>query len=121
MTRSFTDRVLGGICGGIAASLRINAWIIRAIFVIGIAVTSGAVLVLYAALWLAMPQESLVKRQGGAGTTLIVLILTVLVLGLWVASRAGSLTNLTTGQTLYLPALVTVLGLVYLLRQLRTS
>lgn len=121
MTRSFTDRVLGGVCGGIAASLRLNGWIIRAVFVGGVFLTSGAVLALYAALWLALPQQSLVKRRGGMGSTLSVLLLTALIIGLWVAERGGVLTIATTSQSLYLPALAVVLGLVYLLRQLRAS
>lgn len=121
MTRSFTDRVLGGVCGGIAASLRLNAWLVRAVFIVGAVVTSGAVLALYAALWWAMPQGSLVTRRGGVVSTFSVVILTALVLGLWAAERAGGLVISTTGQSLYLPALVTVLGLVYLLRQLRAS
>jgi phage shock protein PspC (stress-responsive transcriptional regulator) len=121
VTRSFTERILGGVCGGLAASLRLNAWFIRAVFIAGTIGTSGALLALYPALWWTMPQESLVKRHGGVGSTLGVLLFTGLVIGLWVAERTGTLPNTPTGQTLYLPALATVLGLAYLLRQLRTS
>jgi len=121
VTRSFTDRVLGGVCGGIAASFRLNAWLVRALFIVGAAATSGAVLALYVALWWAMPQGSLVIRRGSAVSTLGVVVLTVLVIGLWVVERAGVLIITTTGQSLYLPALAILLGLVYLLRQLRAS
>ena len=121
MTRSFTDRVLGGVCGGIAASLRLNAWLVRALFIVGAVITSGAVLALYVALWWAIPQGSLVTRRGGVVSTLGVILMTGLVIGLWAAERAGGLLMGATGQSLYLPALATVLALVYLLRQLRAS
>lgn len=121
MTRSFTDRLLGGVCGGIAASLRVHGWLIRAVFIGGAIVTSGAVVALYIALWWALPQQSLVKRRGGIGSTLMMLLLTLLIVGIWGAHQANLLIAPTSGQSLYLPALTTVLGAVYLLRQLRAS
>lgn len=121
MTRSFSDRVLGGVCGGMAGALRLNGWVVRGLFAVGAVLTSGAVLVLYAALWLAMPQGSPVLRRGGFGSTLAVLLLTAAVIGLWVAERAGALAVEQTGQSLYLPALATLLAVVFLLRQVRGS
>lgn len=121
MTRSFTDRLLGGVCGGIAASFRLHGWLIRALFIVGGVLTTGALAALYIALWWALPQQSLVKRRGGIGSTFMMLLLTVLILGIWGAQQANLLIVPTTGQSLYLPALALVLGAVYLLRQLRAS
>src|ERR1041384_5468885 len=65
MYRSFTDRVLGGVCGGLAAVFPINAWVFRAAFMVLSIVTSGAFAALYILLWWFVPQESLVGRRGG--------------------------------------------------------
>jgi phage shock protein PspC (stress-responsive transcriptional regulator) len=43
MYRSFTDRVFGGVCGGLAAILPINAWVFRAAFIVLSIMTVGAV------------------------------------------------------------------------------
>ncbi|NOG49076.1 MAG: PspC domain-containing protein [Chloroflexi bacterium] len=53
------------VCGGIAGAFRVNGWIVRVLFAVGALLTSGAVALYYAALWLAMPQGSLVIRRGG--------------------------------------------------------
>lgn len=118
MVRSFTDRVLGGVCGGISASLRLNAWIVRVLFVACAVGTAGAVAVWYLALWLALPQGSLVLRRGGFLSTLVVLLLGVLIIGGWFAERAGVLPN-PTDQSVYLPALVVLFGLILLAKQVR--
>lgn len=119
MVRSFTDRVLGGVCGGIAAAFRVNAWIVRVIFVIGTVATLGAAALLYAALWIALPQGSLVTRRGGFGSLLLALLLTVLIIGGWIAERAGALPEAAAGQSVYLAAVVALFGLVILMRQVR--
>jgi phage shock protein PspC (stress-responsive transcriptional regulator) len=118
VVRSFTDRLLGGVCGGIGASLRLNAWIVRLAFAVGTLVTLGAVAVWYVALWLALPQGSLVIRRGGLGTTLTVLILGVVIVGVWAADRAGVL-PLPTGQSIYIPAMIALFGLILMARQVR--
>ena len=118
MVRSFTDRLLGGVCGGIAAALRLNAWIVRVLFAAATFATLGAVAIWYGALWIALPQSSLVSRRGGFGTTLVALLLGVLIIGGWLADRAGLL-PMPTGQSVYVPALVTLFGLILIIRQVR--
>src|SRR4026207_1219314 len=77
MYRSFTDRVFGGVCGGLGALLPVNPWVFRVIFVILAVMTLGAFAALYVLLWWLIPQESLVGRQrGGAGLLLLVILLT---------------------------------------------
>lgn len=56
MRRSLSDRWLGGVCGGLARVLGVEAWIVR------LAVTLltffwGAGLVIYVLLWVFVPEE----------------------------------------------------------------
>ena len=56
MRRSLNDRWLGGVCGGLARMLGVQAWIVR------LAVTLltffwGAGLVIYILLWVFVPEE----------------------------------------------------------------
>ncbi len=62
LMRSRTDRMVGGVCGGVAAYLRIDATIIRLLFVL-MALGSGAGVFIYVVLWFVLPAE------GAAATT----------------------------------------------------
>ncbi|GIV90098.1 MAG: hypothetical protein KatS3mg055_2616 [Chloroflexus sp.] len=57
LTRSATDRMLGGVCGGLARYFGIDSTIVRLIFVL--AVLSGLSPLIYLVLWIIMPQEEL--------------------------------------------------------------
>lgn len=57
LTRSRSDRMLGGVCGGLARYFNIDTTIVRLIFVI--AVLSGVSPLLYLVLWIVMPEEPL--------------------------------------------------------------
>lgn len=118
MVRSFTDRLFGGVCGGIAAVFRLNTWIVRIIFAAAALATFGAAAIWYSALWILLPQSSLVSRRGGLGTTLIALLLGVLIIGGWAADRMRML-PMPAGQSIYLPALITLFGLILIVRQVR--
>ncbi|MBZ0275285.1 MAG: PspC domain-containing protein [Anaerolineae bacterium] len=119
MYRSFTDRVFGGVCGGLAALLPVNAWVFRAIFVIAALLTSGAFALLYLLFWWMLPQESLVGRQrGGAGRLLLVIVLTATVSAGWVAAQNGALQG-PSGRDLFWPGMLLALALVYFFRQVR--
>lgn len=121
MVRSFTDRVLGGVCGGIAARLPLNAWVIRAVFIVLTVVTLGAFAVLYLMLWTALPQETLAGRTaGGTVGLLLTLALMAAVTGGWVAQLNG-LTRTADGTDLYYPLLGLLLSLVFFGRQLGRS
>lgn len=119
MYRSFTDRVFGGVCGGLGAVLRVNPWWFRAVFVALALVTSGAFALHYVILWWALPQESLVgRRRGGSGRLLLVIILTAATTVGWLASASGGLRG-PTGQDLFWPGLLLIAGSVFFLRQVR--
>lgn len=57
--RSMTDRVFGGVGGGIGAYVGLNPLWVRLLFVILVPVTMGYALLLYLLLWLVMPAETL--------------------------------------------------------------
>ena len=54
--RSRTDRWIGGVCGGIARSTGIEAWIWRLLFA-ALIICAGAGLLLYLLLWIFVPSE----------------------------------------------------------------
>lgn len=113
MYRSFTDRIFGGVCGGLAALLSVNVWWLRAGFTLLTFVTTGAFALFYAALWIGLPQQSvLVRQRGGAGMFLLLLILAALVVVGWLAWW-------TTGTPLYWPLLLFLVCALFFLRQVR--
>jgi phage shock protein C len=119
MYRSFTDRVLGGVCGGLSGLLRINAWWFRAAFVALSIATLGAFALLYLALWLAIPQGSPVGRQrGGSSFLLLTIILTAATLIGWIASVSGGLRG-ASGEGLFWPAMLLCVSVIFFLRQVR--
>jgi phage shock protein PspC (stress-responsive transcriptional regulator) len=59
LTRSLTDRVLGGVCGGMSAYTGLNALWIRLLFLLMAPSTSGFGVLLYIVLWLVLPIEAM--------------------------------------------------------------
>ena len=119
MYRSFTDRVFGGVCGGLGTLLPVNPWVFRVIFVILAVVTLGAFAALYLLLWWLIPQESLVSRQrGGTGLFLVVILLTVVTVVAWVLNMTDSLQG-PSGQGLFWPGMLLALSVVFFLKQVR--
>jgi phage shock protein C len=57
LRRSRTDRMLGGVCGGLAESLGADAALLRVLVVALTLVTGGAAAVVYAAAWLLAPED----------------------------------------------------------------
>ncbi|MCD9155274.1 PspC domain-containing protein [Aeromicrobium duanguangcaii] len=56
LTRSTTDKWLGGVCGGLAQYTGVDANLIRLITVVLVVVGVGTTLLVYLAAWLLMPQ-----------------------------------------------------------------
>jgi len=117
MYRSFSDRVLGGVCGGLAAALHVNAWLIRLIFVLLTLISLGAFAPLYVLLWWIVPAESPTQRRRGF-PTLLVLVLIVLMLAAWIGRDLGQMTT-ASGVNLFWPGVLVVMSAVFFLRQLR--
>ncbi|WP_205704016.1 PspC domain-containing protein [Candidatus Chloroploca sp. Khr17] len=60
LVRSSSNRMLGGVCGGLARYFNIDATIVRLVFVL--AVLSGLSPLLYLILWIVMPEEARVQN-----------------------------------------------------------
>lgn len=56
LTRSRSDRVLGGVCGGLGEYLRLDPIIVRLFFVL-LALGNGIGVFLYLLLWIVLPEE----------------------------------------------------------------
>jgi phage shock protein C len=54
--RSRTDRLFGGVCGGLARSTGMESWVWRLLFV-ALFICAGAGLLLYILLWIFVPGE----------------------------------------------------------------
>jgi phage shock protein PspC (stress-responsive transcriptional regulator) len=58
LARSRTDRLLGGVCGGLGEHTELPSWAWRLIFVV-VTLYFGAGLLFYILLWIFLPQEQL--------------------------------------------------------------
>jgi phage shock protein C len=119
MVRSFSDRVLAGVCGGVGAWLHLNAWILRLLLIV-LAVASGGILAaLYLALWWALPQGSPARAVRGALVRVVYAAALIAVfVALWLGRHEPWLAA-PSGESLLLPAMLLVLSVVFVLRQLR--
>ena len=55
MMRSSSDRIISGVCGGLAEYFNIDSAIVRLVFVL--AVLSGISPLVYLVLWIVMPEQ----------------------------------------------------------------
>lgn len=125
MTRSFTDRVLGGVCGGLSTRLPLNAWGVRVLFLLGTIATLGLLVPIYGLLWVLLPQESLIApKRIGFFRFIILVIVIALCAGAWWAiftqAYAPLLDQIPAGISdlvaRILPVILILIGLGFLLR-----
>ena len=57
LRRSRTDRMLGGVCGGLAESLGADAALLRVLVVALTLITGGAAALVYVAAWVLAPED----------------------------------------------------------------
>jgi phage shock protein C len=57
LVRSRNDRMLGGVCAGIADYLRVDVTVVRVLTVVGTVLGFGTLVIAYLVLWVALPQE----------------------------------------------------------------
>jgi phage shock protein PspC (stress-responsive transcriptional regulator) len=119
MTRSFVDRVFGGVCGGLAGSLPVNAWTLRIVFIILTPLSLGLAGLVYVGLWWLMPQESLISDVR-ISTLRALLIIGMLVasVALWIGNLSGSLIT-AEGVHLYGYLVALLFSVIFLIRQVR--
>jgi phage shock protein PspC (stress-responsive transcriptional regulator) len=116
MVRSFTDRVFGGVCGGLGAALRVDAWLVRGLWIVAAVLSGGLFAFPYVALWWLTPQESLIARRRGFPTILALLLL-ILTAAAWWARDNGQMQT-AAGVDLVLPGAALILSAIFCLRQL---
>jgi phage shock protein C len=56
LRRSRTDRILGGVCGGIARATGVESWVWRLLFAV-LFIFAGAGLLVYLLLWIFVPSD----------------------------------------------------------------
>ena len=78
--RSKTDRVIGGVCGGIAEYFRIDPVIVR-VAAVALIVAGGAGVLLYLAALLLVPNDGEEGHAPGRGLTIAGVILIALAVG----------------------------------------
>jgi signal transduction histidine kinase len=125
------DRVIAGVCGGLASTLGVDATLVRLAFAL-LALAGGAGILLYFALWayarhqaslrvLALAVAALLAMLAAFGLSGAALIGTGLILA-GAAAAAARGASLRPGGSLPLPAIaLTMLGAVILLDHLGTS
>jgi len=57
LRRSRSDRMLGGVCGGIARYFGVDPVAVRVGYAIVAVITGGGALIAYPILWIVMPEE----------------------------------------------------------------
>jgi phage shock protein C len=57
LRRSRSDRMLAGVCGGLAASLGADAALLRVLLVALTLITGGAAAIVYVAAWVLAPED----------------------------------------------------------------
>ena len=68
LRRSRTDRMLGGVCGGLAAGLGADPALLRVLLVALTLLTGGAAAIVYLAAWVLAPQDPEVTVGGPVAT-----------------------------------------------------
>ncbi|MBN1680421.1 MAG: PspC domain-containing protein [Anaerolineae bacterium] len=129
LTRSLTDRTLGGVCGGLGTFLDLNAWWIRGLFVVFVLLTAGTGILVYLALWLILPSQTLADIRLSTGDapdippnaeTVITVGAVVIVIGIIVLARSLGVLDVGDGD-IFLPVVVIGFGLTLLIKHLWRS
>jgi|GEM_PF-388026 len=116
MYRSFSNRLFAGVCGGLANSTPLNAWLWRLIFIILALLTMGTGALIYVMMWWLLPLDSpLHNREGGSLPGLIAVLVSVLLIGLYVGRNALDIASVYPGIA------VLILAIVFLLKQIFTG
>ena len=125
LTRSLTDRILGGVCGGLGSYLGVDAWWVRVTFMVLGLFTAGTGILIYLALWYILPPQTLAdiprdtsRRSRMTNPETVILIGgAVIVMGLVVLARNLGVLSGENGDA-FLPLAVIVFGFMLLVKQL---
>lgn len=114
MTRSFTNRLFGGVCGGLSQRTPIGVTLWRTLFVILTPLTVGVAGLAYLVLWWLWPLEIPGERRHGSLGALIGLLLAS---GLIAAGLLRGTLNEAIGADVLLPLALVVVAFVFFIRQ----
>ncbi len=126
LTRSLTDRVFGGVCGGLGGYIGVDPWWTRAAFIVLGLFTAGTGVLIYLALWYILPPETLadipadaeaMRRRVTSPETTILIGGAVIVMGLIVLARNLGVLGGENGDA-FLPLVIIVFGFTLLVKQL---
>jgi phage shock protein C len=67
LMRSRTDHMIGGVCGGLAKYLGVDATLVRLVFLL-LALGSGGGVLIYLVLWIVIPREDMAAGAGAEET-----------------------------------------------------
>lgn len=90
--RSATDKVIAGVCGGLARYFNIDPALVRLAFVV-FALTGGAGILLYVVLWIAVPvgEGTPAVALGDRGHEMLATVL-IAIGALWLLANLGAFT-----------------------------
>ncbi len=115
MFRSFSNRLLGGVCGGLGQRTPLPAWGWRILFLLLTALTAGAGALVYLLLWWLFPLDSpLDTARGGALRGLVGLLLSA---GLIAGYIFRAEIQTAAEADIFWPLALLLLALVFLYRQ----
>lgn len=129
LTRSLTDRTLGGVCGGLGVYIGLNPWWVRVAFTVLGIFTAGTGVLIYLALWYILPPETLhdiphdpahIQRRATNPETMIVIGGAVIAMGLIVLARNLGVLAAENGDA-FLPLVIIAFGFMLLVKQLWRS
>lgn len=116
MYRSFSNRLLGGVCGGLAERTPIAAWLWRLLFTVLTIWTSGAAALAYVLMWWLLPLASpLSARNGSWARGLLALVGAAALIAAWFAQDALAETL---GVALYWPLAFLLIAAIYCIQQI---
>ena len=124
LTRSLTDRVLSGVCGGLGTYIGVEPWWVRAAFVVLGLFTAGTGVLIYLALWYILPPQTLADIPDETGRvavpspeTVILIGAAVIGMGLVVLARNLGVLSGDNGDA-FLPLVVILFGVMLFVKQL---
>ena len=90
--RSTTDRVIAGVCGGLAHYFKIDPALVRILFLV-FALAGGASLLLYVVLWIAVPSDAgaPIASTAHAGNETVAVVL-IAIGSVWLLANLGAFT-----------------------------
>lgn len=116
MVRSYEERILGGICGGLGRKTGLNVWFWRFFWIVSVPLTGGSSILLYILLWWTLPQPLPTESQ--RGRIFIAIALAFLIIGGWLLRERFTGAS---GDSLYWPAMALLAGIIFFLRQFGTN